>query len=706
MKEILTDCLWGREQLREALEPLARAAGLRAGIVSWSESIEGEQSGLNLEDWLDSNLSKLGLEADPIPVSYGEAEDSLPEAAPAILEYADSGQSGFLVLLRKRWQKIVLLKPDRSRCSLSRHELASMLAHEQREAIRPEVEALLEFTSMNPARRLRVLESFSKERLKNKWIGKCWRVRLNPGSDFWEQVRRVGAIPLLSGFFVSHAATYGVLLLFWSLLGRAVFSGTIPVQTLWLLAGLLLLLAPLRLVSPWLYGILSIRVGERLKQRLLYGALRLEPDEIRHQGLGQFLGRVIETEAIETSAMRGSVNIFMGLIQLVVTIPYLVSGAGGWVQVVLLCVWLLVSLFVGWRYFSARVSWTCTRLDLTNDLVEQLLGYRTRLAQQPRAEWHLQEERLLADYDRHSEVMDRRNAWLKAALPYGWTLVGLLALLPALMVPSTGAAEIALAISGVVFAALSYQQIAEGLTQFSDAWVAWDQVKLLFDAAARPLRSTQNQIPVTTVSKESGALLTAQELRFQYTTRSEVILNDCNFSIHAGDRILLLGPSGSGKSTLAAVISGLRTFQQGALRLSGRTEEEIGERLWRKRIVAAPQFHENHIFTETFAFNLLLGRRWPPTLEDLQKAKEICTALGLDNLLEEMPGGMFQFVGETGWQLSHGEKSRVYIARALLQGADIIILDESFSALDAGSLRQSLECVVRHAPTLVVVAHP
>ena len=60
-----------------------------------------------------------------------------------------------------------------------------------------------------------------------------------------------------------------------------------------------------------------------------------------------------------------------------------------------------VSLIVGRRYFDSRVSWTSARLHLTNDLVEQLLGYRTRLAQQPRAEWHLQEERLLTDYDRY-----------------------------------------------------------------------------------------------------------------------------------------------------------------------------------------------------------------------------------------------------------------------------------------------------------------
>ena len=700
------DCLWKREQLSEAFEPLARAAGLRGLNTSFNESIKSWEKNSNFEEWIEANLSKLGLEADPVNISYGEVEALLGDAAPAILEYADSQQSGFLVLLRKPWHKIVLLKPDKSTYSISRHKLELMLSYEQRESIRPEVEALLQFAGMNRADHKRIYDAFLRERLKKKWIGQIWRVQANPGSDFWTQIRRVGGIPLLVGFFISHAATYGVLLLFWGLLGNAVFSDHINAQTLWLLAGLLLLLAPVRLISPWLYGILSIRVAERLKQRLLYGALRLEPDEIRHQGMGQFLGRVIETDAIETSAMRGSANIFMGLVQLVVTVPYLASGAGSWFQVLLLCVWLVVSMFMGRHYFSARFSWTQIRLNLTNDLVEQLIGYRTRLAQQPRAEWHREEEQLLADYERFSAVMDRRNAWLKAALPYGWTLAGLLALLLSLITSSTSVTEFAVAISGIVFASFSFQQIAEGLTQFSDAWVAWDQVKLLFDAAARPLRSARKETSGAAVPKTSGALLEAKDLCFRYSTRSDIVLNDCHFSIHTGDRILLLGSSGSGKSTLAAVLSGLRSAQQGMLTLGGMTEKEIGERAWRKKIVAAPQFHENHIFTETFAFNLLMGCRWPPTLDDLQKAKEICIALGLNNLLEEMPGGMFQFVGETGWQLSHGEKSRVYIARALLQGADIIILDESFSALDAGSLHQSLECVIQHAPTLVVIAHP
>lgn len=101
-----------------------------------------------------------------------------------------------------------------------------------------------------------------------------------------------------------------------------------------------------------------------------------------------------------------------------------------------------------------------------------------------------------------------------------------------------------------------------------------------------------------------------------------------------------------------------------------------------------------------------MGRRWPPQIEDLQKAEVICRELGLGELLDRMPAGFLQQVGETGWQLSHGERSRLYIARALLQGAEIIVLDESFAAMDPETLRLALQCVLRRASTLLVIAHP
>jgi ATP-binding cassette subfamily B protein len=90
----------------------------------------------------------------------------------------------------------------------------------------------------------------------------------------------------------------------------------------------------------------------------------------------------------------------------------------------------------------------------------------------------------------------------------------------------------------------------------------------------------------------------------------------------------------------------------------------------------------------------------------LEEADRLCHELGLGSLLERMPGGILQMVGEGGWQLSHGERSRIYIARALLQQANLIILDESFAALDPESLQTALECTLKRAETLMVIAHP
>jgi ATP-binding cassette subfamily B protein len=63
-------------------------------------------------------------------------------------------------------------------------------------------------------------------------------------------------------------------------------------------------------------------------------------------------------------------------------------------------------------------------------------------------------------------------------------------------------------------------------------------------------------------------------------------------------------------------------------------------------------------------------------------------------------------VGETGWQLSHGERSRLYIARALMQKPEVLILDEGFAALDPETKRKCMGCVLARSGALVVIAHP
>jgi ATP-binding cassette subfamily B protein len=70
-----------------------------------------------------------------------------------------------------------------------------------------------------------------------------------------------------------------------------------------------------------------------------------------------------------------------------------------------------------------------------------------------------------------------------------------------------------------------------------------------------------------------------------------------------------------------------------------------------------------------------------------------------------MPGGLAQIVGESGWQLSHGERSRIFLARALLQRGSVVVLDESFAALDPSNLTRAIACARNRSPALVVIGH-
>jgi hypothetical protein len=106
------------------------------------------------------------------------------------------------------------------------------------------------------------------------------------------------------------------------------------------------------------------------------------------------------------------------------------------------------------------------------------------------------------------------------------------------------------------------------------------------------------------------------------------------------------GAPGGGKSTLASLLSGLRPPESGLVLVGGLDRHSLGADGWRRRVVSAPQFHENHVLTGSFVFNALMGRDWPAVLEDSLEVESVCRGLGLGELLDRMPAGLLQMVGE------------------------------------------------------------
>ena len=113
-------------------------------------------------------------------------------------------------------------------------------------------------------------------------------------------------------------------------------------------------------------------------------------------------------------------------------------------------------------------------------------------------------------------------------------------------------------------------------------------------------------------------------------------MQDIELEIPSGKTVALVGPSGGGKTTLASILVGLREPEGGLLLLGGLDRQTLGSERWRQRVVAAPQFHENHVVTGTLVFNLLMGRSWPPEHGDMEEAEQICRELGLGPLIDRI----------------------------------------------------------------------
>jgi ATP-binding cassette subfamily B protein len=345
-----------------------------------------------------------------------------------------------------------------------------------------------------------------------------------------------------------------------------------------------------------------------------------------------------------------------------------------------------------------------------------MVGHRTRLVQQSPDHRHDDEDQNIERFLEVSRQFDGSFVPLSAGLSRGWLVIGLLGLAPGFVVASNATVGLAIGLGGVLLGYRGFNHMASGLAALVQAAVAWEQIAPLFRAAKQPAiastlrptglaQSNRDQSDRNQSDNEPKVLVQANNLVYRYENQNDPVLKDCDLTIYHGERILLEGPSGGGKSTLAALLAGLRQPESGLLLLNGLDRTTWGN-TWRQLSTAAPQFHENHVLCGTFAFNLLMGRVWPPTDADLAEAETLCRELGLADLLDRMPSGMMQLVGETGWQLSHGERSRVYLARALLQNADLVILDESFAALDPQTLTQCLQCALARAPTVLVIAHP
>jgi len=164
--------------------------------------------------------------------------------------------------------------------------------------------------------------------------------------------------------------------------------------------------------------------------------------------------------------------------------------------------------------------------------------------------------------------------------------------------------------------------------------------------------------------------------------------------------VVLTGRSGSGKSTLAQILLRFRNYG-GSVTIGGAELDLLSADELRTLISAVPQ--QPHIFNTTIRDNVTVSR---PSATNEEISSAVYDAV-LDEWIAGLPEGLDTIVGEMGSAVSGGEARRIAVARALLQKAEIYILDEPTEGLDADTERKLLERVARRleGKTLVLISH-
>lgn len=193
-----------------------------------------------------------------------------------------------------------------------------------------------------------------------------------------------------------------------------------------------------------------------------------------------------------------------------------------------------------------------------------------------------------------------------------------------------------------------------------------------------------------------------KNLSFTYPLSEREVLTDISFTVNAGENVGLIGRTGAGKTTIVDLIARTYNIPRGMLFVDDKDVNDIPIKELRKSIAYVPQ--DNFLFSDTIAANIAFSKE---NDEDRENIKKVAVLSDVDTNIEEFPDKYDTILGERGVTVSGGQKQRISIARALMKDANILILDDSVSAVDTKTERVILDNLrsTRKGKTTILIAH-
>lgn len=201
--------------------------------------------------------------------------------------------------------------------------------------------------------------------------------------------------------------------------------------------------------------------------------------------------------------------------------------------------------------------------------------------------------------------------------------------------------------------------------------------------------------------KNDKNIITIKHLFYTYENNNKQILKGVDLTIDSKDKVLIYGESGGGKSTFLNILSGCLAPAKGNVFICNEDIIKIDHQILYQKM--------SIIYQEPYFMNLSIKEYILLANQNVieEEIQEVCKRVGLLEFIQSLPEGFNTKIGEQGVRLSGGQKQRLAIARLLLTDKDIIILDESLSAIDAHDKIIIMQEIIKqfHNKTIICISH-
>jgi ATP-binding cassette subfamily B protein len=476
--------------------------------------------------------------------------------------------------------------------------------------------------------------------------------------------------------------------------------GTITGYALWLV-GIALFVAFFRFF--WRYFLMgAARESEReLRDRIYAHVLRLHSGFFSEARTGDIMALATnDAEAVRMAIGMGIVfasdAAIMGLFSL--SAMLWISPSLTLYTVVPLALTTLVVLFFGKAIFNRFKAVQEAFADITERVRETVSGIRIIKA-------FVQEEGEAASYRKLNEDYVAKNMSLVKIWGFFWPLVTFFAgSATALVIWQGGAKAIVGSISlGDVVAFMNYLWIMVW-PMIAIGWVT--NILQRGSASMKRIQELLDTQPAITDPERPHrgkvrGRIEFRNLTFSYAEGAEPVLRDISLEIEEGMTLGIVGRTGTGKTTLVSLLPRLLDPPPGAVFVDGVDVREWSLKDLREAIGFVPQ--EAFLFSTTIKENIAF---FDPSVPE-EKVIEAAKAADIWDEIQEMPQGLDTIVGERGVTLSGGQRQRVAFARALIKDPRILILDDTFSAVDFETEERMLANLRAFLPgrTGIIISH-